>query len=69
MIEPTPALWRKGSFGSDSAAGSCFAERVLTVAATCRQQRRPLLGFLVAAVEAALRGTEQPSLLAGGQAD
>ena len=31
------ALWRKGCFGSDSAAGSQFAERLLTVVATCRQ--------------------------------
>jgi hypothetical protein len=44
-------LWRKGSFGSDSAAGSRFAERLLTVVATCRQQGRPLLDFLVAAGE------------------
>ena len=29
-------LWRKGSFGSDSEAGSRFAERLLTVVATCR---------------------------------
>jgi transposase len=56
-------LWRKGSFGSDSEAGSRFAERVLTVAATCRQQGRSLLDFLVAAVEAALQGTTAPSLL------
>jgi len=62
-------LWRKGSFGSDSEAGSRFAERVLTVAATCRQQRRSLLGFLVAAVEAALQGTARPSLLSPSQAD
>ena len=56
-------LWRKGSFGSDSAAGSRSAERLLTVATTCRQQRRPLLAFLVAAGEAALQGTKAPSLL------
>ena len=56
-------LWRKGSFGCDSEAGSRFAERLLTVAATCRQQGQPLLDFLVAAVEAALRGTASPSLL------
>jgi transposase len=56
-------LWRKGSFGSDSEAGSRFAERLLTVAATCRQQRRGLLDFLVAAGEAALRGSSPPSLL------
>jgi transposase len=61
-LRPT-VLWRKGSFGSDSAAGSRFAERLLTVAATCRQQGRPLLAFLVAAGEAALQGTAVPSLL------
>src|SRR5438105_1548077 len=48
-------LWRKGSFGSDSEAGSRFAEPLLTVAATCRQQGRRLLDFLVAAGEAALK--------------
>src|SRR5438445_2705932 len=62
-------LWRKGSFGSDSKAGSRFAERLLTVAASCRQQGRFLLDFLVAAGAAALRGSSPPSLLpapAGG---
>jgi hypothetical protein len=33
------------------------AERLLTVAATCQQQGRPLLAFLVAAEDAALHGT------------
>ena len=56
-------LWRKGSFGSDSAAGSRFAERLLTVVATCRQQGRRLLDFLVTAGDAALRGAAAPSLL------
>jgi len=56
-------LWRKGSFGADSEAGSRFAERLLTVVATCRQQGRRLLDFLVAAVEAALQGPTAPSLL------
>jgi transposase len=60
-------LWRKGSFGSDSEAGSRFAERLLTVAATCRQQARGLLGFLVAASEAALWGSSPPSLLPARQ--
>src|ERR671937_709317 len=49
-------LWRKGSFGSDSEGGSRFAERLLTVALSCRQQGRPLLDFLVGAGEAALCG-------------
>ena len=56
-------LWREGSFGADSEAGSRCAERLLTVVATCRQQGRPLLDFLVAAGEAALRGILPPSLL------
>jgi hypothetical protein len=56
-------LWRKSSFGSDRETGSRFAERLLTVAATCRQQGRGLLDFLVAAGEAALHGTAAPSLL------
>lgn len=60
-------LWRKGSFGSDSETGSRFAERLLTVVATCRQQGRRLLDFLVAAGEAALQGTAAPSLLPAGQ--
>jgi hypothetical protein len=59
-------LWRKGSFGSDSEAGSRFAERLLTVVASCRQQGRPLLAFLVAAGEAALRISSPPSLLPAG---
>jgi transposase len=56
-------LWRKGSFGTDSKAGSLFAERLLTVVATCRQQGRRLLDFLVAANEATLRGSPPPTLL------
>src|SRR5262245_1365793 len=65
---PRPAvLWRKGSFGFDSEARSQYSDRLLTVAATYRQQGRPLLGFLVAAVEAALRGSSPPSLLPVGQ--
>ena len=56
-------LWRKGSFGCHSADGSRFAERMLTVAATCRQQGRNLLEFVVAANEAARFGTPPPSLV------
>jgi transposase len=56
-------LWRKGSFGTHSAAGSRFVERMLTVATSCRQQQRPLLDFLVAAVIADRSGTPPPSLI------
>ncbi len=60
-------LWRKGSFGCDSEAGSRFAERLLTMAASCRQQGRPLLALLVAAVEAAVWSSSPPSLLSTPQ--
>jgi len=56
-------LWRKGSFGTHSAAGSRFVERMLTVTTTCRQQGRPVLDVLTAALTAARRGTPPPSLL------
>jgi transposase len=39
-------LWRKSSGGTDSAAGSRFAERLLSVVATCRQQGRQVLTTL-----------------------
>jgi hypothetical protein len=60
-------LWRQGSFGSDSESGSRFAERLLTVVASCRQQERRLLDFLVAAAPAALQRTARPSLLPTGR--
>jgi transposase len=51
--------WRKTSYGTDSDRGSRFVERVLTVVATCRQQGRGVLDFLIQA----LSGTHKPSLL------
>ena len=56
-------LWRKGSFGTQSEHGSRFVERIMTVAATCKQQGRSLLDFLVAATTAARLGLPPPSLL------
>jgi transposase len=56
-------LWRKGSFGSDSAGGSRFVERFLTVRATLRSQKRDLYEYLKAACTAALQGAPAPSLL------
>lgn len=56
-------LWRKGSFGTQSDDGSRFVERIMTVAATCKQQGRGLLDFLVAATTAARLGLPPPSLL------
>jgi len=56
-------LWRKGSFGCDSATGSRFVERFLTVRATLRAQHRDVYSYLIEACTAALNGTSPPSLL------
>jgi transposase len=56
-------LWRKGSFGTQSAEGSRFVESMMTVVATLKQQQRSVLEYLTAACEAALRGEAAPSLL------
>jgi transposase len=56
-------LWRKGSFGTQSAQGSCFVETMMTVVATLKQQHRNPLDYLTTACKAALRGEAAPSLL------
>ena len=56
-------LWRKGSLGTQSAAGSRFVESMMTVVTTLKQQQRNVLEYLTAACEAALRGEAAPSLL------
>ena len=56
-------LWRKGSFGSQSTRGSRFVERMMTVSASCRKQKRDLMTFLVEACRAALSGASPPSLV------
>ncbi|MCX7424386.1 MAG: IS66 family transposase [Planctomycetia bacterium] len=58
-------IWRKLSFGTQSAAGSRFVETMLTVIETCRQQRRNALAFVTAAIEAHLAHQSAPSLLPG----
>lgn len=58
--------WRKTSFGTDSAKGSRFVERMLTTIESCRRQDRDLLHFLVQAVEAHRSGDTPPSLLPTG---
>ena len=55
--------WRKTSFGTDSATGSRFVERMLTTIESCRRQDRDLLAFLVEAVEAHRSGSTPPSLI------
>lgn len=55
--------WRKTSFGTQSPAGSRFVERMLTVTATLRQQKRHVLEYLTAACAAHRLGQPAPSLL------
>ena len=56
-------LWRKGSFGTDTAEGSRFAERILTAVASLKQQQRPLLDYLEHACRALAGDYAPPSLL------
>lgn len=56
-------IWRRVSGGSDSESGSRFVARVLSVVATCRQQRRDVLGYLTSCFKARLSGHCIPSLL------
>jgi transposase len=59
-------IWRRISGGTDSAHGSRFVERMLSVVATCRQQTRNVLAYLSSCFEARLRGHHVPSLLPAG---
>jgi transposase len=56
-------LWRKGSFGTQSAEGSRVVEALMTMVATLKQQHRNVLDSVTAACEAALCGAPAPSLL------
>jgi transposase len=58
-------IWRRISGGTDSAHGSRFVERMLTVVATCRQQGRSVLDYLTSCFQAARSGQVVPSLLPG----
>ena len=55
--------WRKTSFGTAGENGSRFVERILTVIASCRRQKRNVLDFLTAAVIAARTGENAPTLV------
>lgn len=58
-------IWRKLSFGTQSAKGSRFVETMLTVIETCRQQERNAFAFVTDAVHAHFAGRQAASLLAG----
>lgn len=56
-------IWRKLSFGTQSARGSEFVERMLTVIETARQQKRDVLAYLSHAVRCHFAHQTPPSLL------
>lgn len=56
-------LWRKGSFGTQSARGARYAERILSACATCRLQGRSLIHYLRDACRCHLNGLPAPSLI------
>lgn len=58
-------IWRRLSFGTQSANGSRFVEALLTVIETCRQQSRPVFQFLTAAVTAYFDHQNAPLLVNG----
>ena len=56
-------LWRKTSGGTDSAQGSRFVERVLTVVHTCRRQGKKVLDYLSACIESWRQDRHPPCLV------
>ncbi len=56
-------IWRKTSFGTDSAQGDRFVAWVLSVAETCRQRDRHGSSFLTGCVKAQLEDQPAPALL------
>jgi len=56
-------IWRKLSFGTQSAGGSRFVETMLTVIETCRQQSRNVFTYVTSAVQAYFADQPTSSLL------
>jgi hypothetical protein len=61
-LERQAVLLRKTSGGTDSAAGSRFVERLLTVVATCKRQGRNVRDYLHARIKAWQHDLAPPSL-------
>lgn len=57
-------IWRKLSFGTQSASGSRFVERMLSVIETARRQGRNVFAWLTEAVAVHFRGEATPPRLA-----
>ena len=59
-------LWRKGCFGNQSTSGMRYAERILSIAATCRQQQIHPIDFVSLSVSAIRSATDAPKILPTG---
>jgi transposase len=58
-------IWRKLSFGTQSAHGSRFVETILSIVETCRRQSRNSFEYLITAMQAYFARQPAPSLLPG----
>ena len=56
-------ILRKVSLGSQSEAGECMIERLLSASVTCRLQKRSLFAYLTDVLAASTRGAPVPSLV------
>jgi transposase len=56
-------LWRKNCFGNQSEAGLRYAERILSVSATCERHKIHPLDFVASSIVALRAGTPAPTLL------
>jgi IS1 family transposase len=62
-------IYRKLSFGTQSARGSRYLERILTVSETCRLQNRSAYEYLIEAMRAKFSKQAPPSLLPNSHAE
>jgi len=58
-------IWRKLSFGTQSASGSRFVETLLSVIETCRQQNRSVFAFVTEAIGTHFDNRPAPNLSFG----
>lgn len=56
-------LWRKGCFGNQSENGLRYAERILSISATCQQQGIHPLDFVADSIAALRAGSPAPTIL------
>jgi transposase len=56
-------LWRKNCFGNQSESGLRYAERILSVGATCQQQKIHPLDFVARSIAALRKGSPAPKIL------